>query len=41
MEEQINELKNIKAKFGEKIASQEVAKTIKEYFNEDGNEKSI
>ena len=30
----ITELKNIKAKFGEKIASQEVAKTIKEYFNE-------
>jgi len=34
-EKMINELKNIKAKFGEKIASQEVAKTIKEYF--DGN----
>lgn len=30
----VDELKNIKAKFGEKIASQEVAKTIKEYFDE-------
>ena len=33
-EKMIAELKNIKEKFGEKIASKEVAKTIKEYFNE-------
>ncbi len=32
-EKMIAELRNIKAKFGEKIASQEVAKTIKEYFD--------
>ena len=34
-EKMIAELKKIKEKFGEKIASKEVAKTIKEYF--DGN----
>ena len=33
-ERMIAELKKIKEKFGEKIASKEVAKTIKEYFNE-------
>ncbi|MDD3593149.1 MAG: lipid-A-disaccharide synthase [Candidatus Gastranaerophilales bacterium] len=32
-EKMIAELKKIKEKFGEKIASKEVAKTIKEYFN--------